>query len=55
LPVSQAGYFAVRAAARFFAALPVLFSPMLCSRRKLVDPDFVRVPATIAITSLGRT
>jgi hypothetical protein len=32
-----------------------LLSPITCSRRKFVEPDFVRVPATIAITSRGRT
>jgi len=34
---------------------PSLCSPSTCRRRKFVEPDLVRVPATIAITSRGRT
>ncbi len=34
---------------------PSWCSPMTCRRRKFVDPDLVRVPATMAMTSRGRT
>src|SRR5579863_393344 len=32
-----------------------LCSPITCNRRKFVDPDLVRVPATMAAISRGRT